>query len=406
MRSGLSQAPTSSWKRTCLFFAGSKSSNMAATFSHTSPADEAVPAPKHSVDEAVEENKLQETAGSGATPLLIEPNPQYITSPQGILTALETLGAATLMVLYLLMGQSVTYQWYAHAAFLLAFTYCLNNTLIIISAMASPSTQSHLQQTLYYSLYHCTAGLLFLVGCAVFYGVDRGDGLRFRNFTGPDGTDAGAQEGGVADVNDVPQHIEVSVRYITTAQGTLTCLEALGAAAIMVLYLLMAHTITYQWYVRVAFLLAFTYALNNVLIIISGVASPCTQLHLPETLFYSLYHCMAGVLYVIGGAILHNVHKHDGLLLRVPAGYDYKRSASRRKESMRWKQSAALDPCHRAFSHVRAPFDLPLPPFRSVGVEIWFTQFEAVLECNSIWIEELKFEVLQHILPLDLQIHL
>lgn len=54
-----------------------------------------------------------------------------------------------LMVLYLLMGQSVTYQWYAHAAFLLAFTYCLNNTLIIISAMASPSTQHHLPLTLY-----------------------------------------------------------------------------------------------------------------------------------------------------------------------------------------------------------------------------------------------------------------
>ncbi|XP_049527634.1 uncharacterized protein LOC119451965 isoform X2 [Dermacentor silvarum] len=102
------------------------------------------------------------------------------------------------------------------------------------------------------------------------------------------GTDAGPQEGGVADVNDVPQHIEVNVRYITTAQGTLTCLETLGAVAVMVLYLLMAQSITYQWYARVAFLFAFTYGLNNVLIIISGVASPCTQLHLPETLFVVL----------------------------------------------------------------------------------------------------------------------
>ncbi|KAH6924661.1 hypothetical protein HPB50_021802 [Hyalomma asiaticum] len=51
-------------------------------------------------------------------------------------------------------------------------------------------------------------------------------------------------------------------------------------------------------------------------------------------------------------------------------------------------------------------FDPPLPPFQSVGVEIWFTQFEAALECNSIWIEEFKFEVLQHILPPDLQSHL
>ncbi|XP_049527628.1 uncharacterized protein LOC119451965 isoform X1 [Dermacentor silvarum] len=134
------------------------------------------------------------------------------------------------------------------------------------------------------------------------------------------GTDAGPQEGGVADVNDVPQHIEVNVRYITTAQGTLTCLETLGAVAVMVLYLLMAQSITYQWYARVAFLFAFTYGLNNVLIIISGVASPCTQLHLPETLFYSLYHCMAGLMYVIGGAIFHNVHKHDGLALRIPTG--------------------------------------------------------------------------------------
>ncbi|KAL1431918.1 hypothetical protein MTO96_014004 [Rhipicephalus appendiculatus] len=95
-------------------------------------------------------------------------------------------------------------------------------------------------------------------------------------------------EGGATDVNEVPQHIEVSIRYITTAQGMLTCLEALGAATIMVMYLLMVPTITYQWYVRVAFLLAFTYSLNNVLIIISGVASPFTQLYLPETLFVVL----------------------------------------------------------------------------------------------------------------------
>ncbi|KAL3244710.1 hypothetical protein MRX96_018525 [Rhipicephalus microplus] len=110
--------------------------------------------------------------------------PVYIATTHGILTALETLGAVAVMVLYLLMGHTVTYKWYAHAAFLLAFTYCLNNMLVIISAVASPTTQNHLQQTLYYSLYLCTAGLLFLVGCAVFYGVDRGDSLRFRNITG------------------------------------------------------------------------------------------------------------------------------------------------------------------------------------------------------------------------------
>ncbi|XP_049276110.1 uncharacterized protein LOC119374098 isoform X2 [Rhipicephalus sanguineus] len=110
--------------------------------------------------------------------------PSHASPVEKAVPAQKSLGAAAVMVLYLLMGHSVTYQWYAHAAFLLAFTYCLNNTLIIISAVASPATQNHLQQTLYYSLYHCAAGLLFLVGCAVFYGVDKGDALRFRNLTG------------------------------------------------------------------------------------------------------------------------------------------------------------------------------------------------------------------------------
>ncbi|XP_054934331.1 uncharacterized protein [Dermacentor andersoni] len=155
---------------------------MAATPSQRSPVEKTTSAPQPNAP--VGEMKLQETTGSGVTPLKLEANPHYITTAQGIMTALETVGAAMLMVLYLLMGQSVTYQWYAHAAFLLAFTYCLNNTLIIISAMASPSTQHHLPLTLYYSLYHCTAGLLFLVGCAVFYGVNKGDGLRYRNLTG------------------------------------------------------------------------------------------------------------------------------------------------------------------------------------------------------------------------------
>ncbi|KAH8018719.1 hypothetical protein HPB51_010697 [Rhipicephalus microplus] len=219
------------------------------------------------------------------------------------------------MVLYLLMGHSVTYQWYAHAAFLLAFTYCLNNTLVIISAVPSPSTQNHLQQTLYavsdverkaegpigsgvkslrlepspqyittthglltaletYSLYHCTAGLLFLVGCAVFCGVDRGDSLRFRNILG------------------------------------------LGAVAVMVLYLLMGHTVTYKWYAHAAFLLAFTYCLNNMLVIISAVASPTTQNHLQQTLYYSLYLCTAGLLFLVGCAVFYGVDRGDSLRFR------------------------------------------------------------------------------------------
>ncbi|KAH6939385.1 hypothetical protein HPB50_017745 [Hyalomma asiaticum] len=48
-------------------------------------------------------------------------------------------------------------------------------------------------------------------------------------------------------------------------------------------------------------------------------------------------------------------------------------------------------------------FDPPLPLFRSAGFERWFIQFEAALEYNSIWIKELTFEVLLHILPPDLQ---
>ncbi|KAL3244713.1 hypothetical protein MRX96_018526 [Rhipicephalus microplus] len=109
------------------------------------------------------------------------------------------------MVLYLLMGHSVTYQWYAHAAFLLAFTYCLNNTLVIISAVASPSTKNHLQRTLY-----------------------------------------------------------------------------LGAATVMVLYLLTGHSMTYQWYMHAVVLLAFTYCLKPPLVFISAMALPSTQNHLQK----------------------------------------------------------------------------------------------------------------------------
>ncbi|KAL3244802.1 hypothetical protein MRX96_018604 [Rhipicephalus microplus] len=161
---------------------------MAAASLQASPIGKAVPAKESLIQPFCRlfgdvERKAEEPIGSGVTALRLEPSPEYITTTHGILTALETLGAAAVMVLYLLMGHSVTYQWYVHAVFLLAFTYCLNNTLVFISAVASPSTQNHLQQTLYYSLYHCTAGLLFLVGCAVFYGVDRGDSLRFWNVT-------------------------------------------------------------------------------------------------------------------------------------------------------------------------------------------------------------------------------
>ncbi|KAL3227666.1 hypothetical protein MRX96_048687 [Rhipicephalus microplus] len=259
------------------------------------------------------ERKAEEPIGSGVTAPRLETSPEYITTTHGILTALETLGAAAVMVLYQLMGHSVTYKWYAHAVFLLAFTYCLNNTLVIISAVASPSTQNHLQQTLYYSLYHCTAGLLYLVGCAVFYGVDRGDGLRFRNTTAAVGdVERKAEEPIGSGVTAM--RLEPSPEYITTTHGILTALETFGAAAVMVLYLLMGHSVT--WYAHAAFLLAFTYCLNNTLVFISAVASPSTQNHLQQTLYYSLYHCMAGLLFLVGCAVFYGVDRGDSLRFR------------------------------------------------------------------------------------------
>ncbi|XP_075737411.1 uncharacterized protein LOC142776991 [Rhipicephalus microplus] len=105
-----------------LFLGRSKSSTIAAAPLQASPIGKSVLAKKSAVGDV--ERKAEEPIGSGVTALRLEPSPEYITTTHEILTALET-----------------------------------------------------------YSLYHCTAGRLFLVGCAVFYGVDRGDGLRFRNIT-------------------------------------------------------------------------------------------------------------------------------------------------------------------------------------------------------------------------------
>ncbi|XP_077497301.1 uncharacterized protein LOC144107934 [Amblyomma americanum] len=156
---------------------------MAVQPSQLSPSENIVVDPTPSAHSSPRDKKPQQIKDpiSEDAPQHLEANPGYITTRQGTLTALETVGAAWLMVLYLLMGSSIT--WYAHAAFLLAFTYCLNNTLIIISAMASPSTQRNLPLTLFYSLYHCAAGLLFLMGAAVFYSF-RSDDLPYKGFMG------------------------------------------------------------------------------------------------------------------------------------------------------------------------------------------------------------------------------
>ncbi|KAH7957158.1 hypothetical protein HPB52_015684 [Rhipicephalus sanguineus] len=48
-------------------------------------------------------------------------------------------------------------------------------------------------------------------------------------------------------------------------------------------------------------------------------------------------------------------------------------------------------------------FDPPLPPFCAACIKSWFAEFEAALELNSIWLEEIMFEVLQYVLPPDLK---
>ncbi|CAN7991367.1 unnamed protein product, partial [Ixodes hexagonus] len=123
-------------------------------------------------------------------------------------------------------------------------------------------------------------------------------------------TSPGEAEG---DLSDIPQRIKVDPGYMATGQGFLTTAEAAGAACLMVLYLLMSGSVTIQWYAHVTFLVAFTYCLNNLLIIIAGISSPSTQFHLPQTAFYMLYHGLAGFVYVVGAALFHTWHKEDHL---------------------------------------------------------------------------------------------
>ncbi|EEC18233.1 hypothetical protein IscW_ISCW014437 [Ixodes scapularis] len=126
---------------------------------------------------------------------------------------------------------------------------------------------------------------------------------------------------GEGDLSDVPQRIKVDPGYMTTGQGILTTAETVGAACLMVLYLLMSSNVTIQWYAHVTFLVSFTYCLNNLLIIIAGISSPSTQFHLPQTAFYVLYHGLAGFVYVVGAALFHTWHKTDELPYKSVTGY-------------------------------------------------------------------------------------
>ncbi|XP_037505572.2 uncharacterized protein LOC119381891 [Rhipicephalus sanguineus] len=60
-----------------------------------------------------------------------------------------------------------------------------------------------------------------------------------------------------------------------------------------------------EWYAHFIFLVAFTYALNGLLVMISSMTSPSTQAHLPRTTFYALYQCCAGIGYGFAGVLLY-----------------------------------------------------------------------------------------------------
>ncbi|KAH8037724.1 hypothetical protein HPB51_016272 [Rhipicephalus microplus] len=51
-------------------------------------------------------------------------------------------------------------------------------------------------------------------------------------------------------------------------------------------------------------------------------------------------------------------------------------------------------------------FDPPLPPFQTSRLDSWFEEFLVALYHNSIWIQELMYEVLEYHLPHDLKHHL
>lgn len=108
------------------------------------------------------------------------------------------------------------------------------------------------------------------------------------------------------DFTDVPQHVYFTLQYVITAQGLLTFVEMAAAVAIVVLYVLMTRKLTdTEWYAHMTFLVAFAYALNGLLVIISALTSPSTQMHLPRTTFYALYQCCGGIGYGFAGVLLY-----------------------------------------------------------------------------------------------------
>ncbi|XP_075538725.1 uncharacterized protein LOC142573094 [Dermacentor variabilis] len=123
------------------------------------------------------------------------------------------------------------------------------------------------------------------------------------------------------DFTDVPQHIQLTLRYPITAQGLLIFVEMGGAVAIVLLYVLMTrHMTDSEWYAHGIFLVAFTYALNDLLVIISALWSPCTQMHLPRTTFYALYQCFGGIGYGFMGVLLYQFGSDISLPYAIHAG--------------------------------------------------------------------------------------
>ncbi|XP_049521877.1 uncharacterized protein LOC125944749 [Dermacentor silvarum] len=110
----------------------------------------------------------------------------------------------------------------------------------------------------------------------------------------------------VDDFTDVPQHIQLTLQYTITSQGLLVLAETGGAMALLLVYVFMTRYMTdSEWYAHGIFLVAFTYALNDLLVIISALSSPSTQMHLPRTTFYALYHCFGGISYGFTGVLVY-----------------------------------------------------------------------------------------------------
>ncbi|KAL3185252.1 hypothetical protein MRX96_031117 [Rhipicephalus microplus] len=105
---------------------------------------------------------------------------------------------------------------------------------------------------------------------------------------------------------DIPQHVRLTLPYVITTQALLIVVELGGAMASVVFYVMITCYLTdNEWYAHFSFLAAFTYTLNDLLVMISPVMSPSTLAHLPRTTFYALHQCCAGIGYgFMGGPAL------------------------------------------------------------------------------------------------------